>query len=271
MEESRTETGVKTAPAESTATVSATASPASTTSTSSTAAPAAKKSNTGKYIIFGCLALLILCCCVMCGLLLFAPSALGGALASATGGRDDSLTRIESADVAELEQSVETKEEDRDERVSQNADGDYEVEFTEEEVLYIISDSLQLQDPNELGLDLEDNYMKLEVGLKGLLESAAAEGEEVDTSNDLLNDLYFSAELSNSADGKTVVVDSISTGNSLIDSLLPADMKTEFENSLNEGFQEGSANVELKKIEFKKDKIVFTYSGADTLNYNYGL
>jgi hypothetical protein len=229
--------------------------------TASTVQSQKKGNKTGLYLLLGCLGLLIICCCTICGLLMFAPSAIGGAVASTTEGRDEDLTRISEDDITQLEDSVEEKESERDARVSQVGEDTYQVTFTEEEVLYIIADSIGVKDPSAIGIDIEDNYMKLEVGFSELLESSAAEGEQVENA-EFFNDLYFSAEMSNSADNSRIVVDDISTGNGFFDSFLPEDLLTEFENSLNEGFQDTSSGVTLEAIEFQQDAIVFTYSAS---------
>lgn len=214
-----------------------------------------------KWFTIGCIAIILLTCCLFCGLLIVAPSALSGIAASTTKGKDENLVRVDDQQVEELKKSVDGKNKLRDQEIKKD-DKQVSITFTEEEFAYLLVDSLELQDnPNEVGVDLKPNYMKLEFGLKALLDKAQKDGDISSGVNlDWGNDLYISMEMSTIENGSKINIDKVSTGNSLLDALIPSDLTVDLENELNRALE--GEGVKLKKIEMEQDKVTFTYEQA---------
>lgn len=212
-----------------------------------------------KWFTIGCILLVVLSCCALCILLLAAPSALAGIAASTTKGRDESLARVGSTDYSTIKSDVDAKNQVRDNEINLNPNGETTVTYSEKEVAYILLDSLDLQAyPDEVGVELADNYMKLEFGIEALLKKAEKE-EKLDASNtSWAKDLYFSVELSTSQNGEKLEVDKISTGNSFLDKLIPQNLTVDMEEELNRSFKSGDAT--LKRVEFKQDQLVLVYT-----------
>ena len=216
-----------------------------------------KKGGKKIFLAFGCLSLLV-CCFVCCVLFMVSPQIMLRFFNNSSAGSDSTLVRITSSEVPDLRDSVDTKNEvNSSDRVRQNVDGTYVVTFTEKEVLYIVADSVNLSNkPEALGIRIKNNFMKIEISAEELVANAEAEGEDVGVNIGFVKDMFLSMEMSvDRTNPSRIKIDKVSTGNTLLDRIIPTTFNAELEDSLNEGLNQGGASSELVSIAFKEGEL----------------
>lgn len=232
--------------------------------------PQPKKRNTGVIIAISCIVILILCCCIVAVIGIVAPSVLVR-FVTPNSGPDQTLTRINEDEYNTLSGQSGLKDLEIQSKLDALVSGEsYTASFTEKEIIAKLS-SLQGTAGADLsqgiGIDIEPGIMKVELALGQLISSlpSSQQGESLPIGNldqSTLSSIYIYLEINTNADGSSLSLGKISTGNPLFDSLLPQDAKSEFNDELNMMFSPDSESTGIKvsKIDFKKDLVEITYT-----------
>ena len=216
-----------------------------------------KKGGTGKCLLIGCV-VLILCCVVTFGGI-FALFKFGGAaVLSSQTENDATLTRLTSITQVEQEfETLEIKTEFLPENPSQEMTS---IALSEKQLLAVLFKNFNVKENlNAFGVDMEPDRIKLEANL-GVIY-ANFEPNEQAASFQGLDEMYVSVDISVIASGKEFLVNKVSLGNSILDSLLGDTIATSVETFLNEGFIGNSeSDIDIERIDILKDKLVMLVS-----------
>ncbi len=216
-----------------------------------------KKGGTGKCLLIGCV-VLILCCVVTFGGI-FALFKFGGAaVLSSQTEPDATLTRLTSITQVEQEfETLEIKTEFLPENPSQEMTS---IALSEKQLLAVLFKNFNVKENlNAFGVDMEPDRIKLEANL-GVIY-ANFEPNEQAASFQGLDEMYVSVDISVIASGKEFLVNKVSLGNSILDSLLGDTIATSVETFLNEGFIGNSeSDIDIERIDILKDKLVMLVS-----------
>ena len=124
----------------------------------------------------------------------------------------------------------------------------------------------------KIGVKLTPNKAVLEMDL-GLLAPLLASSPDMQNFDPKAFDgVNFSITLSVGADNKTVVLDNFSTGNTFIDSIIPAQLKTSIIDSIQKSLEESLSNsedsqVQITRIEFRQGELMIALK-VDTTTLN---
>ena len=239
--------------------------------------PTAKKGGFGwgKCFLVGC-ALLLLCCICTIVIAVVAPNMF---LKSVMGGNrapDATLTRITA--ISEFQQ-LEAKQTAGMETymTSDDTNGTVTVLMKEKDIIAFVLSMLNSesttsmiteQNVNKLGVKLTPGKAVIELDLS--LIAPLLEGS--DTQNfdpKSLEGINISVTLSTSADNKMIVLDNFSTGNTFLDSIIPAELKASILESIQQGITEsftGGTNspAVIDRIEFKQGELMVVLSENTT-------
>ncbi|MFS8130598.1 MAG: hypothetical protein ACMG57_01325 [Candidatus Dojkabacteria bacterium] len=202
-----------------------------------------EKKGGSKWWLFcccGCFALLILCVGVIVGVALLAPTAVQQVLRNSTMlPADSNLTKIDPNTSNETIQQNSTKVQDKLKAAetdlnSKPAGSSVTVHLSPEELLYALADNSSANTSDGsiaqylqyVSVGMENNLITAQADVGSILNSLRS---NPNTSNgltnspidlSLLNGLQVRVELTATTDGKGLKIQSVSTGNALIDSLI---------------------------------------------------
>jgi hypothetical protein len=227
------------------------------------------------YVILGCGGLLLLCCCISVFVGFFAPNAALKFLAGANSGPDTTLTRIKTSELAQAQT-------DLDNSLASQTDTNANtitIKISEKDVIVLFfGQLLGSNNIDKVGVKILPGQTKVQFELKALLDAAnqqtsqSATGSVVPTTSAdqyaAFAGIYSTITLGVSPDGKGFTVTDISTGNTIIDGLIPAAYKqsieeqlaTEMNNGFTTGLSSGASGVILDKIAFTSGYMEITLS-----------
>jgi hypothetical protein len=222
--------------------------------------------NTGKCILIGC-AVLLLCCCITVVIGIFAPQALVGVIMGQNKGKDATLTRVTTtAEIQSLITAVNAKE------GTLTANNTVILTLDEKELLALIVDGMQIQQtPDKVGVKITPGDLKMDIELGTvirLINASNTSGSQIDVGT-AFDNVYGSLEFGTTADGKNLTIKKFSTGNSLIDSLIPADviksMEKGIQDQLAQSFStgEGGISIAIENITFSQGSVSIELKQAD--------
>lgn len=235
------------------------------------AVPAKKGGKGCLWLVLGCGALLLLCCCISTIIAVVAPNAAVKFLAGANTGPDSSLTRV----TVEEGQAIDATLND-DLYSGSTSTGDQTTVFiSEKQLLVLLNEGLKLEENvDQIAAKIEPGKLTIQVGIEALIRAQENRNQDVTTtpvptgSYEFLKDVYVTVKISSSADQKSLIVDDVLTGNSIIDGLIPAEYKTQLKTQVQEALNNyfagdtTTSDFVVDKIEFKQDVMEITTSLA---------
>jgi hypothetical protein len=246
-----------------TATVDPVASTASTTPIApaaapvTTQAPAAAPAQPAKkspvlWIVLGCVGIILLICCSLIGLAVFAPAILFSAIGSTTTTtRDNTLQRIDSKDLPGIENELTQKSKD----IKGVPGQPKTIVLTEKEVLFLITNKLSKKqgfDVSSVGVDIEPGVAKVQFSGKELAKLDSAKTAQIP---DAVKNLQPTITITTDATGKTLMISKFSVGNPLIDSFLTADMLKQVNQDLTLESLSNQLGSDIQSVKFQKDQV----------------
>jgi len=217
------------------------------------------KSHRTRNVLVTCGVLIILCCLIVCGVLIFAPSVITTAIAKASTGPDKSLTHIGTDEVSTVQTGLNTKLDNEQSQLSSTQTGQtISVKLSEKEFSYLLAKELNVSNnASQIGISADTGILKLEFPSSILLDSSS-QNTDANTKK-LLGSSYFSLYLGTASDKKSLIVNKFSTGNTLIDSIIPAKTKSDLQTQLNDSLKKDNNGLTIDTIDFQPQTIVITY------------
>lgn len=243
----------------------------------------------GKWVLLlsgGCL---IICCVVIVLGVIFSGQIFNSVVSNASLEPDSELTTLSQDEFDELAAQIQSN---TNSESPNSGDPDFEantgglissdqvevtndlytVSLTEEQLLYLLTRDISAQvDPTQWGLKIDQDLLRIEVSSTELLtivnESLPAE-EQLNLDENMAANLFLRIDIATTSDNKSLTIQNISTGNTLIDNFIPADLNAELsrelESSFANSFTQGDTSIVLESIEFVKDEMKITF--RDTLD-----
>jgi hypothetical protein len=222
-----------------------------------------------KFMIIGCLGLL-LCCCVTVVLSFAArsvilPTAMNY-IAAGNQGPDKDLTRVGSEEVEKYLDQAENKSGEM------NEDGTLKVQYSEEEFVASLLSAFNATDkPLAIGVDFEESYMKVQfdigVIMASMQEADTTAEEQADFSG--LEGYYATLEFTTNEDGSKLIFENFSLGNTVLDPFINSMLTQENKDSISKSIQESmgarseDGSGSIKSIKFLKDAIEIVLYGGE--------
>lgn len=208
---------------------------------------------------------LLLVCCLCIGASIFyittTPGVLKNTVFNQQNSNDQPKTELTQEEIEQYSSSYENKIANLES--SQNTNETLVI--TEEELLaaFLKNDTSSIA--TQIGMSIHNGYAEFSIPLDGIFEGLSNNPEVQSQSNidfsqfqGLLAGLTLNVEVAPSLDGKTIVLQDISTGNSLIDSMITDQVRESFNNG-DYGSLEDISTIQgftVNKIDFQEGQIV---------------
>jgi len=223
----------------------------------------------GKCCLAGCI-VLVLCCICTIVFALVAPNLLVKTIIGSNRAPDASLTRLTSLtefvqlEAVQLDGGMETFV------TANEVTGDAQIVMKEKDIITLILTAMGVnssqntataENIQKIGVKLTPGKAVLEMDL-GLLAPLLTSSPDMQNFDPKAFDgINFSITLSVDTDNKTVVLDNFSTGNTFIDSLIPAEVKASLLESVQQSIEESlnsdpSSGVQITRIEFRQGELM---------------
>jgi hypothetical protein len=239
--------------------------PATTVQTTTTQTVPQKKSSCLKVGLISCgvIALLLICLC--------AGTYFGMAiLLQATTKKDDfnrnDYTHLTADQFGEDSQGIYEKFIIGKEL---NENEEFTITVSEKDLLstFVSDDSSDTDVVQAFYVQMKKDHLSLKVDLEKFMEagSTGSQGNNIDSKN--FKDIFVSIDASVAADSKSFKVDSVSTGNGILDAILGDSIKTSIANSLNESLGDSvkSHGYEISRIEILDEAVRVTFTPTDSV------
>jgi hypothetical protein len=223
----------------------------------------------GKCFLVGCVVVFLCCVCTIV-FALVAPNLLVKTVVGSNRAPDASLTRLTS--LTEFVQLEANQLDDGMESfiTANETTGDAQILMKEKDIITLFLTGMGInssqntataENIQKIGVKLTPNKAVFEMDL-GLLAPLLASSPDMQNFDPKTFDgINFSITLSVASDNKTVVLDNFSTGNTFIDSIIPAELKASILDSVQTSIEESlsnseSSDVQITKIEIRQGELM---------------
>jgi len=147
-----------------------------------------------------------------------------------------------------------------------NSDGSYNLTFTEDELLAAALKNVQGIDPSAIGLKFNNGSAKIQIDVGKILSAvkdnpqASQQLQNLPFDVSMLNGVIITGDVVTNADGTKLSVQNLSTGNPVLDALIPADALSSLNNGIdlnsflsNDTSEDGTEvqnNIQIERIVF---------------------
>jgi len=216
-------------------------------------------------LIVGCIVLaLIFCISCLCiaGILIFSPNAITKTIFNQSDISQEGFTSIQESQIKPLADSFDQKVA----AIENSNERSETLIITEEELLAKILHQSGLTTESGVGVDIREGSAEFVIPfddiLKNVQNNSEIQGQFDDFSgfdpSMLVSGLTLRVTISTTPNGKGIVIDEISTGNSFFDSFLEQGYTSDFESESAELFEilNFSDEYQIERLEFREGEIV---------------
>lgn len=222
----------------------------------------------GKCCLAGCI-VLVLCCICTVVFALVAPNLLVKTIIGGNRAPDASLTRLTSLTEFGKLEAIQLNGMDSF-KTANDVTGDAQIVMNEKEIEVLILSMMGVntaqgtatnENIQKVGVKITPGkaFLEMDLGLLAPLLASSPDMQNFDPK--AFDGVNFSVTLSTSADNKSFVIDNFSTGNNIIDSLIPAQVKTSVLESVQKSIEDSltggqGSEVKINKIEFRQGELM---------------